>query len=46
MRLIQKGLYRDNALFNFSIPCHQHTSKGIYLVWFLFVNLFALNGQQ
>jgi len=42
MRLVQKGLSRDKALFSFSIPFHPQTSKGIYLVWFLFVNLLAL----
>lgn len=42
MRLVQKGLSQDKALFSFSIPFHPQTSKGIYLVWFLFVNLLAL----
>lgn len=42
MRLVQKGLSRDKALFSFSIPFHPKTSKRIYVVWFLFVNLLAL----
>lgn len=42
MRLVQKGLSQDKALFSFSIPFHPQTSKEIYLVWILFVNLLVL----